>query len=113
MHIKRFVNLLSDHMKEKFPEIEIGFYVSKRTNYEHMGKDSPLFSYLRHSQITDQLQNFMSDELDERFKLMFSQLVSAIKWKYDYIIFRKKVNLKKQSKSFFVFSAFIILNSDD
>ena len=40
MHIKRFVNLLSDHMKEKFPEIEIGFYVSKRTNYEHTGKET-------------------------------------------------------------------------
>ena len=85
-------------MKENFPEIKMGFYVSKRTNYVHMGLDSPLFSYSRHSQIIDQLQSFMSDELDERFKLMFPQLMSTIKWKYDYIIFRKKVNLKKQSK---------------
>ena len=85
-------------MKEKFPEIKIGFYVSKRTNYIHMGIDSPLFSHLRHSQIIDQLQSFTSDELDERFKLMFPQLLFTIKWKYDYIIFRKKVNLKKQSK---------------
>ena len=29
MHIKRFVNLLSRHMKEKFPEVKMEFYLSK------------------------------------------------------------------------------------
>ena len=78
MHIKRFVNLSSDRMKEKFPEVKMAFYVSKRTNYVHMGLGSPLFSYSRHDQITDEIQSFMSDELDERFEVMFLQLVSTV-----------------------------------
>ena len=71
MHITRFTNLLSEHMKEKFPEVNMDFYISKRKNYVHKGLDSPLFLYLRNQQITDELWSFMSDELDKTFKPMF------------------------------------------
>ena len=47
MHISRFANLLSEHMKEKFPEVKMDFYVSRRKSYVHMGLDSPLFLYTR------------------------------------------------------------------
>ena len=60
MHIARFTNLLSEHMKEKFPEVKMDFYVSKRKNYVYMGLDSPLFLYTRNQQITDELWSFMS-----------------------------------------------------
>ena len=103
MYIKRFVNLLSEHVKEKFPEIKLKFYVSKRKNHVHMVLDSPLFLYTRHHQVTEKLCNFMSDELDERFKAMFLQLVNTVKWKFDYIVFQKKCVLKKDL-IFFVFS---------
>ena len=75
--------------REKFPEIKMAFYVSKRTNYVHIGLGSPLFSYSRHSQMTDTIQSFMPDELDERFP----QLLSTVKWKYDYIFFQKKLKM--------------------
>ena len=96
MHITRFSNLLSERMKEKFPEVKMDFYVSRRKNYVHMGLESPLFLYTQNQQITDELWSFMSDELDKRFKLMFSQLIATVKWKYDYVIFQKKVILKKK-----------------
>ena len=101
MHIKRFVNLLSENMKEKFPEIKQEFYVSKKKNYVHMGLDSPLFLYTRHHQVTEEHRNFLSDELDERFKAMFSQLVNTVKWKFDYIVFQKKTCFKKKVLIFF------------
>lgn len=100
MHIKRFVNLLSEHMKEKFPEVTTEFYFSKRKNYVHMGLDSPLFFYTRHDQITDEINSFMSGELDKRFKILFPQLVATVKWKYNYIIFQKKLILKKNKLIF-------------
>ena len=79
MHITRFTNVLSEHMKEKCPEVKMDFYVSKRKNYVRMGLDSPLFLYMRNQQITDELWSFMSDELDKRFKLMFPQLIATVK----------------------------------
>ena len=57
MHIARFTNLLSEHMKEKFPEVKMDFYVSKRKNYVYMGLD---ILYTRNQQITDELWSFMS-----------------------------------------------------
>ena len=79
MHITRFTNLLSEHMKEKFPKVKMDFYVSKRKNYVCIGLDSPLFLYTRNQQITDELWSFMSDELDKRFKSMFPQLIATVK----------------------------------
>ena len=64
-------------MKEKFPEVKMVFYVAKELiTYVHMELESPLFSYSRNNQIIDEIQSFMSDKLDERFKVMFPQLVS-------------------------------------
>ena len=90
MHISRFANVLSEHIKEIFPEAKMNFYVSRRKNYVHMGLDSPLFLYTRNQQINDELCSFMSDELDKRFKPVFPKLAVTVKWKYDYIIFQKK-----------------------
>ena len=42
----------------------------------------------------------MKEELDERFKRVFPQLVSTVKWKYDYIAFLKKEAL---SNTIFLF----------
>ena len=61
-----------------------------------MRLDSPLLLFTRHLQVTEELQNFMSDELDEHFKAMFLQLVNTVKWKFDYIVFQKKHFLKKK-----------------
>ena len=81
IHITRFTNLLSEHMKEKSLKVKLDFYVSKRKNYVHMGLGSPLFLYMRNQQITDELWSFISDELDKRFKPMFPQLIATVKWK--------------------------------
>ena len=53
-----------------------------------MGLDFTLFTVKDHDRIND----FMFDELDERFKFCFRQLVPTVKWKYDYIVFKKKKN---------------------
>ena len=92
---------MSEHMKEKFPEVTTEFYFSKRKNYVHTELDSPLFFYTRHDQITDEINSFMSGELAEKFKILFPQLVATVKWKYNYIIFQKKLILKKK-KNFFL-----------
>ena len=66
-------------MKEKFPEVKMDFYVSKRKNYVHMELYSPLFLYARNQQIMDELYSFMSDELDKILKPMFPQLIATVK----------------------------------
>ena len=88
MHMKRFFRILEQHMKKMFPVAKLELYVSRRNNYVHMGSDRPLFFLLRNNLIIQEIRGFMKEELDDRFKTMFPQLVSTVKWKCDYIIFK-------------------------
>ena len=55
-----------------------------------MGLDLPLFSIKDHDRIINEIKEFMFDELDERFKFCFPQLVLTVKWKYNYTVFKKR-----------------------
>ena len=55
-----------------------------------MGLDCALFTIKGYSGIIAEIKDFMFDELDKRFSFCFPQLVRTVKWKYDYIIFKKK-----------------------
>ena len=77
MHIKRYAILLEEHLKRKFPEIKIDFYVSRRTKLVHMALDIPLFSFSRHNSIASEIHEFMKEELDDKWKPMFPTLVST------------------------------------
>ena len=55
-----------------------------------MGLDFPLFTLQGHDRIIAKIKDFMHDELDERFTFCFPRLVPTIKWKFDYIIYKKK-----------------------
>ena len=55
-----------------------------------MGLDFALFTLKDHDRITSEVKDFMFDELDERFKFCFPQLMPTVKWKYDYIVFKKR-----------------------
>ena len=93
IHIKQYATLLEEHLKRKFPEIKIELYVSRRTKLVHMALDIPLFAFSRYNSIISEIHEFMKEELDDKWKPMFPSLVSTIRWKYDYKIFRPKVKL--------------------
>ena len=41
--IKKRVQLLKSYLSKKFPEIGVGFYLSRRSKFVHMGLDIPLY----------------------------------------------------------------------
>ena len=48
-------------MKEKYPEFNAGFYVSRRNNYIHMGLDNSIFSYLSYANIIEEINKFFDE----------------------------------------------------
>ena len=92
MLINQHVRILEKHLNSLFPNLTIRFYVSRRSKYVHMGLDCALFTLKGHTSIIAEIKDFMFDKLDKRFIFCFPQLVNAVKWKYDYTIFKKKVN---------------------
>ena len=92
MNIKKHVRLLEQHLLKLFAAAKTKFYVSRRSNYVHMGIDRPLIVLVDHEKIVSEIQDFMHEQLDERFKFVFPQLINTVHWKFDYIIFEKRKN---------------------
>ena len=42
MHRKTFLIILDNVLKNDHPDADLGFYVSKRSKFVHMGSDVPL-----------------------------------------------------------------------
>ena len=90
MSIKKTILKLEKEMKEKLPELNAGFYVSKRNNCVHMGLDNSIFSYPNYANIIAQINKFFKENLDDKFVVNYPQLIHTAKWKFDYIVSRKK-----------------------
>ena len=88
MLLNKHVWILEKHISSLFPNLKINFYVSRRSKYVHMGLDLALFTIKHHDKVINEIKDFMFDELDERFKFFFPQLVATAKWKYDYKVFK-------------------------
>ena len=92
MLIKR-VLLSKSHLSTKFPDVKVGFYLRRRSNFIHMGLNVPLYSFKNYLDFVKEIHKFLEKELDSRrFQLVEPQLVLTVKWKYNYIILRKKKN---------------------
>ena len=90
MLINKHVRILEKHMSSLFPNLKINFYVSRRSKYIHMRLDFALFTLKDHDRIISEIKDFVFDELNERFNFCFPQLVPTVKWKYNYIVFKKR-----------------------
>ena len=95
--IAQFTKLLKKHINSKFPELQAEFYVSKRKQCIHMGIDRPLFAFANNDQIMDKLKNFKVHRFDlSKYKTVFPTLIHTTRWKFDYIIHRRKQTLKQK-----------------
>ena len=90
MLMKKYVRILEKHMNSLYRNLNIRFYISRKQKYVHMGVDQPLFTLKDNDKIIAEIRDFTYDELDERFTFCFPQLVNTVKWKFDYIIFKKE-----------------------
>ena len=84
--MKKPLQLLKRYLSKKFPEVTVGFYLSRRGNFVHMGLDVPLFSVKDYPDFIDEINKFHSKDLGTRFELVNPQLVLIVKWKFNYII---------------------------
>ena len=89
--IRKRINILVMILKEKFADVKIGFYLSKRKGFSHMGLDKSLTSLERYEELTEEIYKFFSVGLEEKFKLIIPPfLVPTVRWKFDYILINKK-----------------------
>ena len=90
MNWRLFISELGRLLKEKYPHIEIDFYISRRKRYVHMGLEKALTSYLEYKKILENIENFWLENKNTDFEIAKPPvLVKTVQWKFDYILFRK------------------------
>ena len=90
MKMQSFLILLNGELEKDFPELDFGFYVSRRNRYVHMGSDVALHRIPDYQKIIDKIKlSWYQKKEDDKFTFCDPYLIASMKWKYDYIIFSK------------------------
>ena len=90
MNWRVFISKLEKVLGEKYPHIEIKFFISLKRRYIHMGLEKALLSYSEHLKIIEDIENFWKRNEEKGFELLKPPiLVKTVKWKFDYLLFRK------------------------
>ena len=77
--LKKRFQLLRNHLSRNFPELDVGFYLSHKSNFVHMGLDVALFFFINDVDFIDEINKFLSKDLGWRFELVCPQLVLTVK----------------------------------
>ena len=89
MSMKRIVQLLKSYFVKKFPELNdgVGFYLSWRSKFVHVGLDLPLYSIKNYPDLIEEIYKFLA--MESGFELVYPWLVLTVKCKFHYIIAKK------------------------
>ena len=53
-------------IKRQFPELKVGFYISRRYDFEHMGLDQSLFCLTNYANRIAEINFFFKENLDNK-----------------------------------------------
>ena len=76
---RKRVLLLKSHLSTKFPNVNVGFYLTRRSNFVHMELDVPLYSIKNYPDFIEEINKFLVKDLGSRFELVYPQLVLTAK----------------------------------
>ena len=92
MKIKYLCSKLEFNLKQKFPEIPLEeIYYSRRRKYIHFAFEKVIYNFERKNEFLKEVENFYENNLRKDFILIKPmKLINTIKWKRDYVVFRKR-----------------------
>ena len=92
MKIKAICNKMEIILKEKFPDINLKeVYYSRRRKHIHFAFDDRLFNFERRKEFLEEVEKLFESYLKKDFELLNPmKIIHTIKWKFDYIVFRKR-----------------------
>ena len=91
--LRYHINKLERIFKREVSENKCFNLYFKRTKIVHMGLDKALYDSEDYLHVIKDIKKFFLRNIEKYdYKFFKSQLVNSIKWKFDYIIFRKKRN---------------------
>ena len=92
MKVKFLCSKLEYRLKEKFPDVKLEeVYFSRRRKYIHIAFERTIFDFERKKEFFKEAENFYNEYLKKDFELIKPmKIINTIKWKFDYLVFRKR-----------------------
>ena len=92
MKIKFLCSKLEFKLREKFPEVILEeIYYSRKRRYIHMAFEKTIFEFKRKREFFEEVENFYNEYFAKEFEMLKPfKIINTIKWKFDYIAFRKR-----------------------
>ena len=92
MKVKFLCSKLENKLKKEFPEVMLTeIYFSRRRNYIHMAFEKTIFDFKRKREFFGAVETFYNEYLKKEFEMLKPmKIINTIKWKFDYIAFRKR-----------------------
>ena len=94
MQIKYLISKLERILNEKYPHIDVNFYCSRRKKIVNFGIERSIQQYKDYVKFIKDIELFFLRNMkNSSFELVKPpQLVNSVKWKYDYVVFRKQTS---------------------
>ena len=92
MQIKTLLFRLERKLQNKFSEIKfLEIYYSRRRKFIHIAFDKPINHFSCKNDLIKEIKNFYEENFRKDFFIIEPmKLINTIKWKFDYVIFRKR-----------------------
>ena len=92
MKIKYICMKMENILKEKFPDIPLNeVYYSRRRKHVHFAFDDRLNNSERKKEFLKEVERLYNEFLKNDFEFLNPmRIIHTIKWKFDYIAFRKR-----------------------
>ena len=91
MQVKYLINRLETILKEKYPEMTSEIDYSRRKKLVHLALEKLIDQYPNYLMFLKDIESFFNKNFKNEFEFCRSiKIVHTIKWKFDYIIFRKR-----------------------
>ena len=83
---------MEKNLKEKFPEVPLNeIYYSRRRKHIHFAFDDRLSNLERKKEFLKEVEKLYDELLKNDFEFLNPmRIIHTIKWKFDYIAFRKR-----------------------
>ena len=93
IQIKYLINKLERILCEKYPHINVDFYCSRRKKIVNCGLEKAIQQYQDYLKFINDIKLFFLRNMNNSsFEFVKPQLVNSVKWKFDYVVFRKRTS---------------------
>ena len=91
MQVKYLINRLETILKEKYPEMAPEIYHSHRKKLVHLALEKSIDQYPNYLMFLKDIESFFNRNFKNEFEFCRQiKIVHTIKWKFDYILIRKR-----------------------